>query len=193
MTLGQFLFKYRSYTPAPFLIPALLFARPTIISLTIGFILLLIGEAIRYWAVSYAGIETRTTKIGASKLVTQGPYAYNRNPLYTGSLLMYAGGGIMSNALVPYLQIAGIIFFCFQYYLIIKEEEKFLHNEFKEKYENYFNSVSRFIPGKPYDESKQSKIKVDWKAGWLSEKRTRQSFEFYLIMVVLLYFLVHHN
>ena len=63
MTLGKFFFQYRSYTPLPFIIPMLLFARPTMTTLVIGGILVLIGESFRFWGVSYAGSETRTTGI----------------------------------------------------------------------------------------------------------------------------------
>ena len=114
MRLGQFFFKNRSYTPIPFLVVLFLFGRPAIISLIIGFIVSASGELLRIWAVSYAGSETRTTKLGASVLVTQGPYAYVRNPLYLGNLLIYFGVSIMANSLFPYLQIIGIIYFYLQ-------------------------------------------------------------------------------
>src|SRR5438876_10934983 len=144
MRLGQFFFKNRSYTPIPFLVVLFLFGRPAIISLIIGFIVSASGELLRIWAVSYAGRETRTTKLGASVLVTQGPYAYVRNPLYLGNLLIYFGVSIMANSLFPYLQIIGIIYFYLQYYFIISEEEDFLNTKFKEKYQEYAKSVPRF-------------------------------------------------
>ena len=79
----QKIFSYRSYTPIPFLIVMVIFANPTLLSLVVGFIIALVGELIRIWGVGYAGSETRTTgPVGGSKLVTNGPYAYVRNPLY---------------------------------------------------------------------------------------------------------------
>src|SRR4030067_1241157 len=121
MTPGKFFFKYRSYAPLPFLIPLFLFGRPTLLTLIIGFLISASGEMLRIWGVSYAGGETRTTKVGASALVTQGPYAYIRNPLYAGNLLIYFGISIMANSLFPYLQIIGIVYFYIQYHFIIKE------------------------------------------------------------------------
>ncbi len=193
MTLGKFLFENRSYTPLPFLIPMLLFARPTITTMLIGFVFVLIGESFRFWGVSYAGSETRTTgKVGASNLVTQGPFAFVRNPLYLGNILMYFGISIMSNSLVPYLQILSIAYFTFQYYFIIKEEEGFLKTEFGEKYEHYYNNVNRFLPKfSAYDESKSSKLSMDVKAAYVSEKRTFQATFVSIIMIVLVYLLIN--
>lgn len=192
MTLGQFFFKYRSYTPIPFLIPLFLYGRPTAESLIIGFIISMIGEAIRFWGVSYAGGETRTTKVGASNLVTQGPFAYIRNPLYLGNIFLYFGVSIMAKSLFPYLQIIGLIYFSVQYYFIIKEEEVFLKEKFKDKYEDYYKSVNSILPSlKPFDKSKQSDINPNIKAAYYSEKRTFQSISISMIMILLIYALVN--
>ncbi|MGA2668281.1 MAG: isoprenylcysteine carboxylmethyltransferase family protein [Ignavibacteria bacterium] len=193
MTTGQFFFKYRSYTPLPFLIPLFLFGRPTLTTLIIGFIVCLIGEALRFWGVSYAGSETRTTKVGASTLVTQGPFAYIRNPLYAGDMIIYFGISIMANSLFPYLQIVGLLYFYLQYYFIIKDEEDFLRNKFKEKYNDYYNSVNKLFPNfKQYDSEKQSKLKLDLSAGFNSEKRTFQAMSFSILMILLIYVLIHN-
>ncbi len=193
MTLGKFFFKYRSYTPLPFLIPLLLYARPTITTIAIGLVFILIGEIIRFWGVSYAGSETRTTgKPGASNLITQGPFAFVRNPLYIGNILLYFGVSIMSNSLVPYLQIVSILYFVFQYYFIILEEEAELKIIFGEKYKHYFENVNRFLPKfSPYNAEKRSKKNKDLKAAYISEKRTFQSIFISIIMIVLIYFLIN--
>lgn len=193
MTLGKFFFQYRSYTPLPFLVPMLLFARPTVTTMAIGVIFVIIGEIFRFWGVSYAGSETRTTgKPGASKLVTQGPFAYVRNPLYIGNILMYFGISVMSNSFVPYLQIFAIAYFSFQYYFIVREEEAELKEIFGEKYLHYFEHVNRFLPKfSAYDENKRSKLERDVKAAYVSEKRTFQSAFISIIMIVLIYFLIN--
>ena len=192
MTAGQFFFKYRSFTPIPFLIPLFLFGRPTMLTLIIGFLIILIGELMRFWGVSYAGGETRTSKVGASVLVTQGPFAYLRNPLYLGNMLIYFGISIMSNSLFPFLQIIGLVYFYIQYHYIIIEEEGFLRNKFKEKYEDYYSSVNKLIPKTaPYDPSKQSKVKQDLKAAYKSEKRTFQGTLTIILMIILIYILIN--
>src|SRR5690606_2311107 len=97
------IFKYRSYTPIPFVIVMLLFENANIWSLVIGFLIALSGEAFRLWGVSWAGSETRTTgTVGGTFLIISGPFAHVRNPLYVGNILMYTGLGIMSYALFPW-------------------------------------------------------------------------------------------
>jgi protein-S-isoprenylcysteine O-methyltransferase Ste14 len=142
----DYLFTYRSYTPLPFLALMLLFAVPTLASLVIGFVVAICGELVRFWGVSYAGSETRTTgKVGGTQLVTNGPYAYVRNPLYLGNIFTYLGVGIMSNALMPYLQLIALGYFFFQYAAIISIEEDYLSETFP-GWKDYSARVNRFVP-----------------------------------------------
>jgi protein-S-isoprenylcysteine O-methyltransferase Ste14 len=152
-----------------------------------------LGELIRFWGVTYAGSETRTTgNVGASSLVTQGPFAYVRNPLYIGNIFMYFGISIMSNSLFPFLQIFSILYFTFQYHYIIAEEESFLKEKFREKYEEYCKEINRFLPRlSPFDTSKQSKLKKDIRGAYSSEKRTFQAIFISMIMIVLIFFLIN--
>src|ERR1035441_3637571 len=125
MKLSEVFFKYRSYTPIPFIVVMLLYQNSNIWSLIAGIIIACMGEYLRLWGVSWAGSETRTTgNVGGTYLIISGPFAHLRNPLYLGNIMMYTGIGIMSFALFPWLQIAGLIFFSLQYHIIINEEEK---------------------------------------------------------------------
>lgn len=183
----QKIFSYRSYTPIPFLIVMLIFAKPTLWSLLIGFLIALVGELIRFWGVGYAGGETRTTgPVGGSKLVTNGPYAYVRNPLYLGNMLMYLGFGVMSMALFPYFQIIGLIYFFVQYYLIVTLEEDYLSRAFPDEYALYIKHVPRFIPRlKRYEFA--SNFKFDIKEALRSEKRTLQAFFLVVALNILIF------
>jgi protein-S-isoprenylcysteine O-methyltransferase Ste14 len=189
VTLNQFLFRNRSYTPIPFLIVMVIFAHPTIWSLVIGFVVAASGEFIRAWGVFYVGSETRVTgNVGASRLVTSGPFAHVRNPLYVGNILLYVGIGIMSMALFPWLQIVALIWFVFQYTLIVQEEERFLAGEFGEEYQSYLAGVPRFLPRfTSYNPEKPTSI--DWSAGWKSETRTLQAFAIVTLVIVLIWLL----
>lgn len=182
-------FKYRSYTPIPFLIVMLVFEQATIVSLIIGFAIALLGEGWRLWGVSVAGSETRTTgKVGGSFLVVTGAFAYVRNPLYLGNILLYLGIGIMSMALFPYLQIFALIFFYWQYDVIISEEEEYLQKTFGEQYEDYKNNVPRLIPRlTPYKNPGIEQPEYKIKKGLKSETRTLQAFSFVTIILVILY------
>ena len=145
--IRAWMFRNRSYTPLPFLIVMVLFAEPTITSLAIGFAIVLLGESIRFWGVSIAGAETRTTgTVGGTYLITTGPFAYVRNPLYVGNMLMYAGVGVMSMALFPWLLICACLWFYMQYTLIISREEEYLTGHFGAAYDEYRSHVPRLFP-----------------------------------------------
>ncbi len=191
MDIRQVLFSYRSYIPIPFVIAMLIFAKPTLWSVIVGIAIVLVGETIRVWGVSYTGSETRTTgSVGGSRLVTSGPFAYVRNPLYIGNILTYAGFGVMSLAVFPWLLIGAVFFFVVQYYLIIRAEEEYLANAFPEQYRDYSEHVPRFIPNlRPYPHSKQPVTECKVKEGLESEKRTLQALGFLTILLLAIWYL----
>ncbi len=188
--ITNFLFKYRSYTPLPFVAVMLLYHQANVWSLIAGFIVLICGEAIRLWGVSWAGSETRTTgRVGGTFLIISGPFAYVRNPLYVGNILIYTGAGIMSFAAFPYLQIVGLLFFSFQYYLIVLEEERYLQQTFGEQFKNYVKNVPRFIPRlTPYKDAAVVQPPMDLKDGLKSERRTFQAISIVILTIVLIWF-----
>ena len=123
------------------------FARPEIIYVCIGIGLLLIGETIRIWSVSYAGGETRTRNVGATKLCSSGPYAFVRNPLYVGNMFMYVGVVFIAGAANILLMAATTLaFFTVQYSLIIALEEEKLEELFGRKYHIYKKNVPAVFP-----------------------------------------------
>ncbi len=184
------LFKYRSYTPIPFLIMMVAYQQSNVWSLPLGLLIAVCGELIRLWAVSWAGSETRTTgKVGGTYLVINGPYAHIRNPLYVGNILIYFGLGIMSFALFPYLQIIALAFFVFQYYEIIKEEEGFLKEKFGNDFAEYYKNVPRIFPRlTPYKKDGVEQPEYDIKKGLRSERRTLQAFGIVAGTLILLWF-----
>ena len=91
MDIRDFFFRNRGYIPIPLAIIILTFASIKIELLPIGVILVVTGELLRLNGVRYAGGETRTLKVGASVLCSSGPFAYLRNPLYLGNVIIYAG------------------------------------------------------------------------------------------------------
>ena len=185
---SSLLFKYRSYTPIPFLILMLIFQQSNIWTLVIGFAISLLGELIRFWGVSWAGSETRTTgSVGGTFLIISGPFAYVRNPLYVGNVLIYLGLGIMSFAWFPYLQIIAILFFLLQYYLIVKEEEGYLKKKFREDYKIYCEKVPPFFPRlTPYKNKSVTQPPFSAAAGFRSETRSLQAvFGITLLLIIL--------
>jgi protein-S-isoprenylcysteine O-methyltransferase Ste14 len=187
LTVSQFLFRNRSYTPLPFVLIMLVFAEPTLTSILIGFGVSALGESLRASGVFYVGSETRVTgEVGASKLVTSGPFAFVRNPLYVGNILIYLGIGIMSLALWPWLQLIALVWFVFQYTLIVREEEGFLHKKFGQEFVDYCAKVPRFLFRlTPYQS--WHPVDIDWNAGWKSEARTLQAFAAATLILVIIW------
>lgn len=180
-------FKYRSYTPIPFLLLMVIFQQPTINTILIGLLFVILGEFFRLWGVSYAGSETRTTgSVGGTYLVISGPYAHVRNPLYLGNILLYCGVGIMSNALFPYLLIVAFLFFYLQYRIIINEEEGYLIKAFGDSYAKFKFNVPRLIPMfKKYTDSSLPQPSFNLKAGFKSERRTLQAITAVLLIIIV--------
>ena len=188
----RLMFRYRSYTPIPFLLAMVWFARPTVISMVVGFAVVFIGEMIRFWGVSIVGAETRTTgTVGGSFLITSGPFAYVRNPLYAGNMLLYAGVGIMSMALFPWMLLVAVAWFYFQYYMIVTREEEYLAVTFGEDFASYCRNVRRFVPRlTPYRSPHPAPKSVDPSEGLASERRTLQAISLVTAVIVAKYVLL---
>ena len=189
--LAKNIFKYRSYTPIPFVVLMLIFQKTFPASLIVGGGILLLGEFFRLWGVCYAGSETRTTgDVGGTFLVVSGAYSYVRNPLYFGNMLMYLGIGLMSMSLFPYLQIAALLFFYFQYQVIITEEEKYLISKFGQHFDDYKKSVPKLIPSfSKYINPEIVQPPFNLKAGLCSENRTLQAMVFIILLIIIRYVL----
>jgi len=177
MDLRQKLFESRSYIPIPFLAIMLFFAKPTLATLIAGFALVAGGELFRLWGVAIAGSETRTTgPVGGTFLITTGPFGYVRNPLYVGNILIYVGVGIMSHALFPWIALFALVYFFWQYSMIVSLEEEHLAVKFGDEYRRYSEAVPRFLLSfKRYQPGMNAQPELDWKRGLKSERRTLQA------------------
>jgi protein-S-isoprenylcysteine O-methyltransferase Ste14 len=76
-------------------------------------------------------------------LATSGPYAYTRNPLYLGSLLMGVGFAVAARSW--WVGLALIVLFFAIYMPVIRDEESYLRQKFPE-FEEYARRVPRLIP-----------------------------------------------
>ncbi len=143
--IGRFLFRLRSVTPIPLILLLIYFCRPTPISILIGIPFLCFGEWLRLWTVGYAGGSTRARNLSAARnLVTTGPYAHVRNPLYLGNLLI--SFGICLIATVYWMIALLIVGYFAQYLPIIASEEAYLRKFCGSAYETYYTAVPRFVP-----------------------------------------------
>jgi protein-S-isoprenylcysteine O-methyltransferase Ste14 len=184
--MKNLLFRWRSFTPIPFLIAGLFLEDFRPVWFAAGLSLALSGELIRLWAVGHAGSITRTRNVGAPELVTSGPYARVRNPLYTGNMLLYVGLITAMAPRWPWLIALVLAWFWFQYTLIIQLEEEKLIQLFGEQYLEYSKAVPRIFPRfTPWsgNGANNTPRAMNWTKAWRSEQRTLQAL---LITVILI-------
>ncbi|MCD6569686.1 MAG: isoprenylcysteine carboxylmethyltransferase family protein [Deltaproteobacteria bacterium] len=146
MDLEKKLEKITSRTLPLYILIVLLiiFANPTGSSCFLGFIFVLMGEALRFWAAGHIRKN--------DELTTSGPYAYMQSPLYLGSFIVGTGLCIMARNPIIWVIICVVFFFS---YIPRKKEKEWgrLENLFGEEFIKYKNKVPYFIPGlNPYPE-----------------------------------------
>lgn len=172
LKFGRIVFKYRDYTPIPFVIVMIIYAKATMETLILGTICLLIGEFIRYIGVAYIGGVSRTRTFSTGqKLITGGIFSHVRNPLYIGNLLLSTGLIIFANVHL-YFTIGFVIFFFLQYIPMILWEENNLRGVFGEEFVEYCNKVPRWIPAIMPKMPSNEKIKGEYVTAAKSEKST---------------------
>ncbi len=110
-------------------------ARPTWKFLAIGAVLIVPGLLLR--ALASGHVQKNEA------LATSGPYAYTRNPLYLGSLLIGIGFAIASRSW--WVGVALVVMFFAVYVPVIRSEERFLRVKFPE-FDEYARLVPRMLP-----------------------------------------------
>src|SRR5881409_624419 len=101
--LGGWLFRHRTSLPLPIAAAILLIppgqTPPPVPTVLVGVLLTLSGEAIRLWGVQHIGVISRTRTNRLGPLVDTGPFAYVRNPLYIGNILLWVGFAVTAGLL----------------------------------------------------------------------------------------------
>ena len=110
-------------------------ATPTPSSMLIGSALILPGLAIRALASGHVRKNEQVT--------TTGPYAYTRNPLYLGSLILAVGFAL--SARNGWIGAGLVLMFLVIYLPVIRGEEAFLREQFPE-FAEYARQVPRLLP-----------------------------------------------
>jgi protein-S-isoprenylcysteine O-methyltransferase Ste14 len=92
----------------------------------------------RQWALRARLVEDH-------KLITVGPYAYLRNPIYTGMLGMLIATGLATEhwVLLP----GAVVIFVVGLVIRVRSEEKLLRAAFGEEFEDYARRVPAVLPG----------------------------------------------
>ncbi len=112
------------------------FARPTSRSLEIGTAVGIVGLIVRALA---AGVVRKR-----EELTTSGIYAWTRNPLYLGSVILAAAIVVTTSSWI----VAALIFsyLALFYPIVIRAEERFLRERFGKEFDAYAAQVSAFFP-----------------------------------------------
>lgn len=125
--------------------------KPSAFSIAAGLPLAFVGEAVRCWAVGYSGVTTRGDAVTAPALVTAGPYAYVRNPLYVGNFLTATGFAIAFTGGNAPATRAGLIALSLGtmlavYATIVPHEEAYLRETFGAAFDDYVKRVPPVVP-----------------------------------------------
>jgi protein-S-isoprenylcysteine O-methyltransferase Ste14 len=140
--VGRWLFERRGWLPLPLVawhlaVPASAWGP--------GLALVAVGEAVRLAAVGHIGAPSRTRGVDVGPLVTSGPYAWVRNPLYVGNLLIWAGLGVITWPVA----IVSVPLLLAYYTLIVRWEEQNLADRIGDPYIAYRARVPRWLARPP--------------------------------------------
>jgi protein-S-isoprenylcysteine O-methyltransferase Ste14 len=175
--IGGWLFRNRGWLPLIFIgIPLIAPGEPSPNRWIIGGILIVAGEAFRLAGVAAAGTTTRRRSRNVQSLVTHGPFAWSRNPLYNGNFLVWMGFVVLSGVLwfLPF----AMLLFAAEYSLIVRYEEGVLETTFGRAYLEYKLCTPRWVPSRPQEPVHGE---MNWREAFKSEIST---FLQYLVLVL---------
>ncbi len=118
-----------------FAIIYLVLADPTWRTIILGSVIAAMGLLLRGLASGYVRKD--------AQLTISGPYAYTRNPLYLGSMIIAAGFAVAARSWWIVLGMA--VIFIAIYVPVIQSEEAYLRAQFPE-FDDYARRVPRFFP-----------------------------------------------
>jgi protein-S-isoprenylcysteine O-methyltransferase Ste14 len=110
-------------------------ARPTPVFMALSLILVIPGIWLRAYASGYVKKN--------AELTMTGPYAFTRNPLYLGSMLIAFGFALASHSI--WIALALAVLFAVIYIPVIRSEEAFLRSKF-DGFDAYVARVPRLLP-----------------------------------------------
>jgi len=119
---------------------ALWASQPTPLTLSLGLVLVAIGEGLRIWATGYLH--------KTESLTVAGPYAYLRHPLYAGTLLIAGGFATMAGTQLAAIVLTLFVLTYFAYYMPYKNriEGARLEEIFGDAFRRYAVAVPRLVP-----------------------------------------------
>lgn len=111
----------------------------------VGGLMLGAGLFLMAWAVRTfsKGGENPDVRKPTNKILSSGPYAFSRNPMYVSMTLAYVGIALIVNVVWPlvFLPVAFIVL----HYGVVLREEQYLERKFGDEYRRYKSKVRRHI------------------------------------------------
>ncbi len=178
--IGGWLFERRSWLPLPLVFAlALVPAGPAVSASVLGVAIVVLGEAVRLWGVHHIGAISRTRSDRLGPLVSTGPFALVRNPLYLGNIALWVGFALTARLIwmVPVV----VVMLGFEYHAIVRWEETLLEARRGEEYRAYAARVPRWLPsttrrdngeGKDQMLPASSGVGFSWRETLFSERGT---------------------
>ena len=165
-----------------------LIARITEVHLRWGIFFVVLGESLRFWANGCVGHVkvNQTAEAGerprTGQLVTAGPYAFVRNPLYLGSFIIGLGFCVIVGQI--WFLVAALGTFLIVYRRKIVEEEDVLFHEWGEAFGRYRKRVPRFLPTwRRYDQAQGQ-----WSWQGIAASKEWKTVLWATVFMILIYF-----
>jgi len=185
--LGEWAFRQRSWLPVPFAV-MLVFLRYQRIDgtwpLAVGLALILAGLSVRTWSIRHIGTISRTRSNRLGPLISSGPYAFVRNPLYGANFLLWTGFVLLSR-LLWLLPIAWVAFAA-QYGAIARWEHARLQGHFGREYDEFAARVPAWWPRwRALDRSITKAPRHPWPEVFFSERGTLAGAALMIVLLVI--------
>jgi protein-S-isoprenylcysteine O-methyltransferase Ste14 len=170
--------RLRLWAGYVYIVLAVCFSHPYMLSAEIGTILAILGVAVRFQAASELVKDT--------SLCSSGLYSGSRHPLYFGSALIGLGIAVITGSiwfLLGYFAILAPL-----YMKIMTLEEKYLTELFPEAYPGYIQTVPKFFPRPgPFF------ISLGKKPDWEKLRKSGELISAFLIFVVIILILAFNK
>jgi protein-S-isoprenylcysteine O-methyltransferase Ste14 len=103
-------------------------------------------------------------------LIDSGPFAWVRNPLYIGNILLWVGFAVTAQLL--WLAPVIAVLLALEYHAIVRWEERLLETRMGESYRDYMRRVPRWIPRPGARASSDHGAAFSWRQTLYSERGT---------------------
>ena len=133
---GTFFMRWRVRLGYPLAAVVLWFSHPSPQSILLGGLVGAIGLLLRAYAAGYLHKQ--------EVLTVAGPYAYTRNPLYLGSVILAVGAAVGMRSWLSASIL--LLYFAIFYSMVMRREEKELRLRHGSAFEQYARSVPLFFP-----------------------------------------------